>query len=123
MHREEDSEIQQGQVQGPELGKNNPKHQCGLGAVLLGSSSAEKDLDVLVDNKLSMSHECALVAKKVNNILKCIRKSISSSSREVILPLYSALMRSNLESCVEFWAPQHRRDMEPLEQVRWRVER
>ncbi|GAB0188847.1 mitochondrial enolase superfamily member 1 [Grus japonensis] len=38
------------------LGKNNCKHQHRLGVDLLGSSAAEKDLGVLVDNKVSMSH-------------------------------------------------------------------
>ncbi|GAB0208030.1 mitochondrial enolase superfamily member 1 [Grus japonensis] len=68
------------------LGRNNPKHQYRLGVDLLGSSSAEKDLGVLVGNKLSMSQQCALVAKKANSILGCIQKSVASRSREVILP-------------------------------------
>ncbi|GAB0175622.1 hypothetical protein GRJ2_000027400 [Grus japonensis] len=103
------------------LGKNNPMHQYRSGVDLLGSSAAEKDRGVLVNKKLSMSQQCALMAKKANGILGCIQKSVASGSREVLLPLYSALVRPCLEYCVQFWAPQFKKDRELLERVQRRV--
>jgi len=59
-------------------------------------------------------------SQKASCILGCIKSSMASRSKEVILPLCSALVRSHLESCVQLWSPQHKRNMELLEQVQRR---
>ncbi|CAM5136637.1 unnamed protein product, partial [Eretmochelys imbricata] len=104
------------------LGQKNPMQCYRLGTNWLSGSSAEMDLGITVDEKMDMGQQRAFVVKKANGILGCISRSIASRSREVIIPLYSALVRPHLEYCVQFWAPPYyRKEVDKLERVQKRA--
>ncbi|GAB0194767.1 cAMP-dependent protein kinase inhibitor alpha [Grus japonensis] len=82
------------------VGRRNPKHSYRLGGEWIESSPEEKDLG---------GWRCALAAQKANRVLGCITSSVTSRSREGILPLCSALVRPPLQYCVQLWGPWARR--------------
>ncbi|KAF7248244.1 LINE-1 retrotransposable element ORF2 protein [Varanus komodoensis] len=105
------------------LGHRNRCHKYRLGDKWLESSTCERDLGVLVDCRLNMSQQCDAVVKRANATLGCIARSVPFKSREVLLPLYTTLVRPQLEYRVQFWAPHYRKDIARLESVQRRATR
>ena len=103
------------------LGRRNPRHLYRQEGAVLESSPTEKDLGVLMDEKLNMNQPCTLADQKGNGILASIRRGVASRDREVTVPLYSALVRPHMEYCVQVWNPQYKKDRELSERVQRRA--
>jgi len=71
------------------LGWGNSHYQYRLGDEKIESNLSQKALGVLVHEKLNITQQCAVAAQKVSHILGCIKSTVASRSREVILPIYS----------------------------------
>ncbi|CAM5083385.1 unnamed protein product [Natator depressus] len=105
------------------LGINNNNFSYKLGTHQLEVTEEKKDLGVLVDHRMTMSRQYDMAVKKANAVLGCIRRGISSRDKEVLVPLYKALVRPHLEYCVQFWSPMFKKDEFKLEQVQRRATR
>jgi len=95
------------------VGQRNPGYIYRLGEEL-ECSLLERNLGILVDEKLNVSQQCSLAAWKATGILDSVRSGVASRNREVIVYLYSALMSSHLEYGIQVWGSQYRKDVELL---------
>jgi len=88
------------------LGQGNTGYTYKLGDERLQNSPTERDMGGWVNGKLNMRQQCALAARRANCVLGCIKYTIARWSREVTVPLCTALVWPHLEYCVQFWVPQ-----------------
>ncbi|RMC19063.1 hypothetical protein DUI87_03667 [Hirundo rustica rustica] len=69
------------------LGHNSPIRHYRLGEKK-ENCLAEKDLGVLAESQSNMIQQCAQLAEKAEDILACIKNSVASRTREIIVLLY-----------------------------------
>ena len=91
------------------LGRLNPGHTYTMGDTELSETTEEKDLGVLVDNKLQFDKHIKGIVNKANRMLGMIRIGFSCLDKEIFLYLYPVLVRPLLEYCVQVWSPYKRK--------------
>jgi len=92
------------------------------GEELIESSTVKKNLGVLVDEKLDVSHQCELAAQKAKSNMGASKSTVVSQAREMTGFLCSALLKPHLLDCTQMEGL-HIQDVELLEQVQRRPQR
>lgn len=103
------------------LGNNNPKYKYTIkhdnDIQPLKVTTAEKDLGVIIDPLLNFDTHITQQIKKARGISAMILRSITGRTRDILIPLYTAIIRPNIEYANVVWNPYKRKDIDRVERV------
>ena len=83
----------------------NPHNDYMLDGKLMKVSEQEKDLGILISDTLLWTDQINASISKANKLICWITRNVISRDRNVMLPVYKALIRPHLELCVQLWNP------------------
>ena len=87
----------------------------------LSTTECERDIGVLVSNKLKPSLQCKKAAQTASTVLAQITRAFHYRDRHVFKNLYQQYVRPHLEFAVAAWAPWLQTDIDGLEAVQKRA--
>ena len=70
---------------------------------------------------MKVSEQCRIAASKGNQVLGLIRRTITYKEKQLIVPLYKAIVRPHLEYCIQAWRPYRKKDIDKLERIQRRA--
>ena len=103
------------------LGYVNVKQDYYMAGRKLKDVEEEKDLGIIISNDLKNGKQCTEAAKKANQMLGMINRTMVHKTRRNMVALYNAFVRPHLEYAVQFWSPYLRKDITKLEKVQRRA--
>ena len=99
------------------FGQKNAKHVYKMNGQALESVSVQRDLGVSITNNCLPGNQCALAAKKANQVLGQINRSFSVKTKDVMLQIYKVFVRPHLEYAATAWSPWLKNDIDALEKI------
>ena len=103
------------------IGHGNMDEEYKMGDAVLGRTTQEKDLGVTFSADMKVSEQCGIAASKGNQILGLIRRTIMYKEKQLIVPLYKAIVRPHMEYCIQAWRPYRKKDIDKLERIQRRA--
>ena len=103
------------------IGKNNPQYDYFISEdgvfKKLESTTSEKDLGIFLDPLLSFEDHINYIVKRARSISGLIIRTITFKSKEIMVPLFKALVRPILEYGNVVWCPKKKRHIELIESI------
>ena len=91
------------------IGTNNPQYEYFISEdgvfKKLESTTSEKDLGIFVDPLLSFEDHINSIVKRARSISGLVIRTITFKSKEIMVPLFKALVRPILEYGNVVWCP------------------
>ena len=103
------------------IGHGNMNEEYKMGDAVLGRTAQGKDLGVTFSADMKVSEQCGIAASKGNKIIGPIRRTITYKEKQLIVPLYKAIVRPHLDYCVQAWRPYRKKDIDKLERIQRRA--
>ena len=83
------------------IGHGNMDEEYKMGDAVLGRTTQENDLGITFSADMKVSEQCGIAASKGNQILGLIRRTIMYKEKQLIVPLYKAIVRPHMEYCIQ----------------------
>ena len=96
------------------IGHGNMDKEYKMGGAILGRTTQEK---VTFSADMKVSEQCGIAASKRNQIVGLIRRTITYKEKQLIVPLYKAIVRPHLEYCIQTCRPYRKKDIDKLERI------
>ena len=103
------------------IGHGNMDKEYKMGDAVLGRTTQEKNLGVTFSADMKVSEQCGFAASKRNKILGLIRRTIMYKEKQLIVPLYKAIVRPHLEYRIQAWRLYRKKDLHKLERIQRRA--
>ena len=103
------------------IGHGNVDEEYKMGDAVLGRTTQEKDLRITFSADMKVSERCGIAASNGNQILGLIRRTIMYKEKQLIVPLYKAIIRTHLEYFIQAWRPYRTKDIDKLERIQRRT--
>ena len=83
----------------------------------IGVKQGGKLFPLMFNVDMKVSEQCGIAASKGNQILGLLRRTITYKEKQLIVPLYKAIVRPHLEYCIQAWRSCRKKDIDKLERI------